>query len=146
MAADNARLNEKIVPLLKLAPVTGIQAGVDSAWISMDDQFQVLAVVNGGAVSGSIDVKLQQATDDTGTGAKDITGKAITQITGANETATIECSAYELDSENGFTFLNMQVTTSNAADAVGAVLYGGDKGRYQPSTSISNEDVEQVIT
>ena len=91
-------------------------------------------------------IRLQQATSNTGTAKKDITGKAITQLVASNKVATIECSNYELDADNAFTFLAMDVTTIGATAAVAAMLYGGPKGKYQPSTTISVEDIVQVIT
>jgi hypothetical protein len=147
MSADNARINEQAVLLGVVPPVTGVQSGVNSQWVDMTVQRQLLCIVNGGAAtSGSLDVKLQQATDSSGTSAKDISGKAITQITTNDQTATIEVSAWELDRANGFTHVSADVTTTNAADAVGVVLVGGVKGRYLPSTTISDEDIEQTIS
>ena len=147
MSADNARINEQSVLLGVVPPVTGIQSGVNSGWIDMSTERQLLCIVNGGVASvGSIDVKLQQATSGAGAGAKDISGKAITQITADDQTATIELSAWELDRANGFTFVSADVTTTDATDAVGVVLIGGVKGRYLPSTTISDEDIEQTIS
>lgn len=146
MPTDNRRLNELIIPIAVLPPVTGAQASVESGWVDMADHEQVLAVINCGVFGTTIDFKLQQATDASGTAKKDITGKAITQIVGNDEIATIECSGYEMDTANGFTFLAMDITTVGATAEAAAMLYGGPKDRYQPGTSIADENIQETIT
>jgi len=145
MSNDKRRLNELIIPLAEITPVTGAQSGVNSGWVDMEDEYQILAFVQAGVVGTSCDMKLQQATDNSGTGAKDISGKAITQLT-ATGVASIECSADEMDSAGGFTFLSMDLTTVGATTAASCLLFGGPQGRYQPSTTISDEDIQQTIT
>lgn len=147
MSYDKRRLNELIVPIAKLIPVTGAQSSVESGWVDMELEYQVLAVFNvGEATLGTADLKLQQATDSSGTAKKDITGKAVTQIVADGGFATIECSGYEMDFDGGFTFLAMDITTTDATTAASAVLYGGPQGRYQPSTTISDEDIQETIS
>lgn len=145
MSIDNMRLNQKIIPLAAMVPLTAAQASVNSIWINMDDEAQILAFVQAGVVGTTLDFKLQQATDNSGTGAKDITGKAITQLT-ATGLASIECSAYELDADNGFTFLSMDLTTVGATTAASALLFSGPRDRYMPGTTISDEDIQETIT
>jgi hypothetical protein len=53
--------------------------------------------------------KFQQATDASGTNAKDITGKAITQIVTANKQAEINLMAEELDIANNFNYIQLSV-------------------------------------
>lgn len=147
MGANEQRINKVAVPIATLDPVTGAQAGVNSIWVDMSLEHSVLALLQAGVVGTTVDFKLEQATDNAGAGAKDITGKAITQLTGdLDGVVTIECQNYELDNANGFKFLSMQVTAVGATTAASAVLIGGVYGRYQPSTTISAEDVELVIT
>jgi hypothetical protein len=146
MSLDNRRLNELIIPIAVIPSLTGAQASVESGWVDMNDHRQVLAVLNGGVYGTTIDLKLQQATSSSGTAKKDISGKAITQIVANDKVATIECSNYELDADNSFTFLAMDITTVGATAAAGCMLYGGPKDKYQPGTTISVEDVGQTIT
>ena len=144
--SDNRRINETIIPIAERTPVTGAQSGVNSIWVNMEEEYQILAIVQAGVVGTTCDMKLQQATDASGTGAKDISGKAITQLA-ATGVATIECSAYELDRANGFTFLSMDLTTVGATTAASCIMFGGALARYQPdNTSISDEDIQQTIT
>ena len=60
-------------------------AAYNTVWISMADWGAVQAIVMAGTLgaSATLDAKLEQAQDAVGTGAKDITGKAITQLTKA---------------------------------------------------------------
>ena len=146
MSLDNRRLNELIIPIAVLPPVTGAQASVESGWVDMALHRQVLAVFNGGVYGTTLDLKLQQATASDGTAKKDITGKAITQIVANDKVATIECSNYELDADNSFTFAAMDITVVGATGAAAAVLYTASKAKYQPGTTISVEDVGQTIT
>ena len=76
---------------------------VVSDYMSMADFESAMAIILAGTLgsSATLDAKLVQATDASGTGAKDITGKAITQLTQAgtdsDKQAIINCRAEELD-------------------------------------------------
>ena len=146
MSNDKRRLSDLIIPIGFIEPKTAAQASVESTWVDMEQEYQVLCVANVGVVGTTLDLKLQQATDASGTSKKDITGKAIVQISTDDEIVTIECSADEMDSANGFTFLAADLTTVGATTACSVMLFGGPQGRYQPSTSLSAQDIKQTIT
>jgi hypothetical protein len=93
-----------------------------------------LAIVAVGdmVATSTVDGKLEQATDGAGTGAKDITGKAITQFTAAgtdsNKQALINLRPEELDIANNFTHFRLTMTVATAAsDAMGIVLGGAPR-------------------
>ncbi len=72
----------------------------------------LLAVIQTGVLgsSATVDAKVQQVQDSSGTGAKDITGRAITQIvkaTGDNKQALINVKPDDLDTANGFGFVRL---------------------------------------
>jgi hypothetical protein len=79
-----------------------------TGWIDMSKFFSVLAVVMAGTLgaSATLDAKIQQAQDSGGTGAKDISGLAITQLTQAgadsNKQALINVMQSDLDRANNF--------------------------------------------
>ncbi|MFQ5629667.1 MAG: hypothetical protein ACE5I1_12960, partial [bacterium] len=81
---------------------------VTSDWCSMEKYRKMMAIVFAGTLgtSATLDAKLEQASDSSGTGAKDISGKSITQLTQAgtdsDKQAIIEVDAAELDVANGF--------------------------------------------
>lgn len=58
---------------------------IDTGWIDASKFDRFMAIVMAGDIvsTGTLDAKLQQASDSSGTGAEDITGKAITQLTQA---------------------------------------------------------------
>lgn len=118
---------------------------VTSGWVSMVTFGAIQAIVMAGTLgsSATLDAKLEQASDGSGTGAKDITGKAITQLTQAgtdsDKQAIINCRADELDVDNGFTHVRLSMTVGTAtSDAGGLVL--GHFARYAPAADIAAVD------
>ena len=124
-----------------------IAAGaVSTGWVSMADFESIQAVVMAGTLGtlATLDGKLQQATDASGTGVKDITGKAITQLTAAgtdsDKQAIINCRAEELDVNNNFTHVRLTMTVAVAtSDAAGFIL--GHNPRYAPVDLASVDEV-----
>ncbi len=94
-----------------------------------------------------MDAKLQQASDSTGAGAKDVSGKAITQIvkaTGDNKQALINLRPDELDVANGFAFVRLSLTVGTAASVAGAQLLGVNS-RYASADAFNQAAVVQII-
>lgn len=120
-----------------------------TGWISMADFGSIQAVIMAGTLgsSATLDAKLEQASDSSGTGAKDITGKAITQLTQAgsdsDKQAIINCRAEELDVDNSFTHVRLSVTVGTATSDAGAFVLGHD-ARYAPADDIST--VDEVVS
>ncbi len=114
------RYNEVAEILDKLQPVSAssVQNG---AWVSAKNAQRLVCVMAVGviAATGTLDLKLQQAKDGSGTGVKDITGKAIVQLTQAGgdsgKTVEIECLPSELDVTGGFSFVRFVATPATAA-------------------------------
>lgn len=124
---------------------------VTTGWINMEDFDAILAVVMAGTLgsSATVDAKLEQATDSSGTGAKDVTGKAITQLTQAgtdsDKQALINCRADELDVNNGFTHVRLSMTIGTAAcDAGGLVL--GFYPKYGPASDNDAATVDEIVS
>lgn len=102
-----------------------------TAWVAMKDFQQLLAIVMVGDLgsSATVNAKLQQAQDASGTGAKDITGKAISQLTQAgtdksNKQTIINLFSDELDVNGGFSHVRLSMTTATATSDSGALLLG----------------------
>ena len=105
-----------------------------------------MAIVFAGTLGSSttVDAKLEQASDSSGTGAKDITGKSITQITQAgtdyDKQALINCHSEELDVANGFNHVRLSITVATATSDVGGVVLG-----FAPRVSpVSGNDLASV--
>ncbi len=135
-----SKMSEKVQVVAVIDPDANAAGTIVSAWVSMASFEEVLAIIMAGDLgsSATIDAKMRQATDSSGTGAKDITGKAITQLTQAgtdqsNKQAQINVRAEELDRTNGFTHVALSFTTATATSDSGAILLGMNS-RYQPGT------------
>lgn len=120
-----------------------------SGWVHMGTYESIQAIVMAGTLgsSATLDAKLEQATDSSGTGAKDITGKAITQLTQAgtdsDKQAIINCRSEELDVANGFDYVRLSITVGTASsDGAGLVL--GHYPRYAPATDAAT--VDEVVS
>jgi len=145
----NVKISEKIAVLATMDPVSVAAGTVVSGYVSMRDFASVAALLMVGAMgaNGTIDAKLRQATSSAGAGAKDITGKAITQLLAASNSPSqvlIECRADDLDVNNAYEYVALSVTVGTAASVLGAVLLGGN-GRFQPATAFNQTAVAQVI-
>lgn len=122
-----------------------------TGWIAARNFNAFLAIIKAGdlGASATLDAKLEQASNASGTGAKDITGKAITQLTQAgtdsNKQALINLKPEELDLANGFTHFRLSMTIGTAtSDAGGMVL--GLHGRYGPASNNDVSSVDEIVT
>ncbi len=131
--------------LTRLVPVSQGAATVLTGWVSMADLQSVLALLQVGVLgtSATVDAKLRQAKDASGTDAKDITGKAITQLTKAgsddSKEVLLNVRPDELDTANGFTHVALSVTVGTAACLISAVLLGFN-ARFQPKSHATTVD------
>ena len=137
----NAKFTEQIAVLAVLNPVSVAASTVVTTWVPVADYHQIAAFIQTGVLgtSATLDAKLRQATDASGTDAKDVTGKAITQIvkaSGDNKQAFIELRVEDLDTEGAFTHVALSATVGTAASIFGAQLLGINP-RYMPPTNVS---------
>ena len=122
---------------------------VTTGWISAKNHLQFLAILATGVLgaSATVDAKIQQAKDNSGTGAKDMTGKAITQIvkaSGDNKQALINFKGADFDTEGGFCYFRLSITVGTAASIVGATLLGG-AARFEPASAYNQTAVAQIV-
>lgn len=121
-----------------------------SGWIDASKFQRFMAVVQTGVLgaAATLDAKLEQATDGAGTGAKDVTGKAITQIvkaTGDNKQAVINLNPSEdLDFDNNFDFFRLSMTVAAAASQTSAALVGVH-ARQGIASDSDDADVVQIV-
>lgn len=145
----NVKLSEKVAILASLDTASVAAGTVVTAWVPMANVGQLTALIKTGVLgaSATVDAKLRQATDGTGTNAKDIAGKAITQIvkaTGDGKQALIEARAEDLDVNNGFGFAALSLTVGVAASQVDVSLIGSAT-RYLPASSLNAATVVQIV-
>ena len=122
-------------------PVAG-SSTYTTGWIDAGSCCAWHAVVTSGAVTGTVDAKIEQASDNSGTGAKDLTSSDITQLTAAGS-ALIQFKPSDLDTANDFNHVRLSITTSNAADVAAGVL-SGIHARYAPLAAGSK--VDETVT
>jgi hypothetical protein len=145
----NAKPSEHLSVLATINPVSQGAGTVTSGWVSVLNHHALMALINTGVLgaSATVDAKLQQATSSGGAGAKDITGKAITQIvkaSGDNKQALINMKVADLDTEGGFAFVQLSITVATAASLVGATLFGAFP-RFENGAAFNQAGVVQVV-
>lgn len=123
---------------------------VNSGWVSLADLNTVIATIFVGtmAAGATLDAKIEQATDAAGTGAKDVTGKAITQMTQAggdsDKQRVIEVDGEDLDVDNDFTHVRLAVTVAVAAVDLSAAVQGVDE-RFGGAQKHNLASLDEII-
>ena len=132
------------------APIVGVidpdlnTAGtVTTGWISAADFLTFMVIVLAGTLgsSGTLDAKIEEATDSSGTGAQDLTGKAITQLTqaGSDSDKQAVINLFASDLSDGFTHFRLSMTIATASsDSAGLVL--GFDALQAPAADLSSVD------
>ncbi|NTU67972.1 MAG: hypothetical protein HGB02_03725 [Chlorobiaceae bacterium] len=109
-----------------------------------------MAIINVGAITstGKVDAKIVQATASDGTNKKDVSDKAITQLTeagsGSNKQAIINVFAEELDINNGFRYVAVEITNTTAA-AIVSVNVLGISAKYNPASDNDVASVAEIV-
>ena len=128
--------HENMLANLVLIPGTIASSTVPATYIDMRDYERVVFLIFVGDMptSSTLDAQVVQATLADGTGSKDITGAAITQLvaTDDNKMVSIEVRDTALDVAGGFRFVSL--TLVEAADPIGMVLAFSYKGGGLPPT------------
>lgn len=146
----NAKGSELLSILATLDPGNQAPGVANTGWVSLSTHHGLLALVQTGALAtgATVDAKLQQAQDASGTGAKDVAGKAIAQLTqasnGANRQALINLRPEELDVNNGFAFARLVVTVAAAAANTSAQLLGVNP-RLASAETANQAAVAQIV-
>lgn len=122
---------------------------VTTGWVAAKNFHSFLALIQVGdmVATSVVDAKVQQATDAAGTGAKDVTGSAIAQLTQAggddNKQALINVRTEDLDVDGEFAFIRLSVTIGVAGSDLGAVLFGVDP-RNGPASDFDATTVDEI--
>jgi hypothetical protein len=146
----NAKASEQLSILATLDPGNQAPGVATTGWVPLNTHYGLLALVQTGALAtgATVDAKLQQALDASGTGAKDVAGKAIAQLpqasNGANRQALINLRPEELDVNNGFAFVRLVVTVAAAAANTSAQLLGVNP-RLASAETANQAAVAQIV-
>lgn len=120
-----------------IEPVAGA-ATYTTSWFDVGTACNWLACVSAGTVGTTVDAKIEQASDNSGTGAKDISGLAITQLAAAGS-ALINIVQGDLDIDNDFNHIRLSITTVGATSVASGSLAAID-ARYEPLAQGSKVD------
>ena len=145
----NAKGSELLAILATLDPSSQAAGTATTGWISLAMHNGLLAVIQTGVLGtgATVDAKVQQALDAVGTGAKDIAGKAISQITkatGDNKQALINLKPEDIDNANGFGYVRLSLTVGVAASIVAGKVVGMNP-RYATADAFNQAAVVQII-
>ncbi len=146
----NAKGSELFSVLATIDPASQAVGTAATGWISAGNHHNLLALVQSGALGtgATLDAKLQQAQDASGTGAKDLTGKAITQLTqaasGSSKQALINLRPDDLDVANGYAYVRLSVTVGVAASLTAAQVLGVNH-RFAPGDASNQAAVVQIV-
>ncbi len=147
----NSLPSERAAVLATIDPDVTAASTVVTDWCDVGQFQRIMAVVMTGTLgtNATVDAKLRQATDSSGTGAKDITGKSITQLTQAgtdqsDSQAVINCMAEDLDMDNEFAYVALSVTVAVATSDLGAIVLGFDP-RNAPASDNDLASVEEIV-
>ena len=145
----NALGSELVAILATLDPTSQAAGTLSTGWIPAGNHHNLLAVIQTGVLGtgATVDAKLQQANDATGTGAKDIADKAITQIvkaSGDNKQVLIDIKPEDLDIANGFGFVRLSLTVGVAASFTAAQVLGISP-RVLPAAGANQASVSQIV-
>jgi hypothetical protein len=142
--------SERVAVLGTIDPDVSTAAAYTSDYGDASKFEQLMAIVFAGTLgsSATLDAKLVQATSSAGANVKDITGKAITQLTEAgtdsDKQAILQVRADELDVAGGFSFVAVVVTVGTATSDAGAVLLGLNP-TYGPASDYDLASVDEIV-
>lgn len=152
MAGKILAVSAAVAALATIRPEVHAAGAVSTPWVSLSDFKQIAALISVGALGagGTIDAKLEQATDETGANAKDLDGAAITQLTQAGDDDSdkqviLECYDEDLDLKGKFTHVRLTVDVGTASCGFGATILGMDP-RYAPASDHNPASVAEIVT
>ncbi len=146
----NAKASELAGVVGVIDPDAYAAGTVTTGWIDASRWGKLLAIIQAGdlGTGATLDAKIEQATDSAGSGAKDVAGKAITQLTQAggdsNKQALIDLRPESLDLGADFRYVRLSMTVATAASDAGAVVLGLDP-RNGPATDNDLSSVAEIV-
>jgi len=146
---QNQKPSESFSVLATIDPASVPASVVVSPYAPIKNHFALVALIDAGVfgAGATVDAKLRQAQDAAGTGVKDIPGKSITQLVAAggnNRQVMINMKVADLDTENGFAFVCLQVTVGGSATFISVALLGFF-AHYQDAAQFNQAGVAQIV-
>ncbi len=149
--SHNMLFSEGIGVLAVVDPASKSANTYTTGWVDLSiwGKCAALLVVGAIAGSGTVAAKLEQSGPTSGTGTKDVTGKAITGLTqtptdNSNSQLWINCNASDLDVVNGFRYVRLSFTTATAASIMTGLILAADC-KYGPASDHDSATVTQYV-
>jgi len=144
-----SKMSERVAVVATIDPDANATGTLGSDWVDMTMFDQAMCVVMTGVLgtAAGVDVQIEQATDSSGTGAKDITGKTITELlkaTNDDDQAIINIDADELDITGDFTHIRAVMTTATATSDSGLIILAS-RPRYGPANDNDLASVVEIV-
>ena len=143
-------MSEEVALVATIDPDANAAGTHGSDWVDMtvfQQAMCTLYVGTLGTTAGAL-VQIEQATDSSGTGAKDITGKVTTELTAvgtdSDKQAIINIDANELDVANDFTHIRAVMTIATATSDSAVAIYAR-RARNQPASDNDLASVAEIV-
>lgn len=143
--------SEQVAVLGTIDPDATGASTVVSDYTDLGKFESIMVVVMTGTLgaSATVDAVIKQATDSSGTGAKDLTtSKAITQLVKASnddDQAIINVRAEDLDMANDFRYAAVSLTVGTATSDVAAIILGINP-RFGPASDNDLDSVVEIVS
>ena len=144
-------LSEEVALVATIDPDAYAAGTHGSDWVDMTEFQQVMCTLYVGVMgtTAGVTVQLEQATDSSGTSAKNITGKATTELTKVatedDKQAIINVKSDELDVANDFTHVRAVMTVATATSDAGLAIYGR-RSRHKPASDNDLASVAEIVS
>lgn len=144
MAKSNTRPTDRMALVAQTQPGAVAPATVSTPWLDIHLAARFLAIIVVGTIGsgGTVDAKIEQATDDAGAGAKDVEGKAMAQLSQAGDNDSdsqvlIDLATADFDIDGGFGFVRLSVTVAGASAGLSASMLAIDPREMPPEQAAS---------
>lgn len=133
------RFAEGYKQLQRITLQTGTAEVDGSAWIDIGTFRRFIAKASVGTIvsTGTFDFRVRQATDSSGTGAKNVIAATQLADTGDDKDLWLEFKAEDLDLKNGFRYVRLECIPATANVTFFAELLGF-VAQYQPVVQPAN--------
>jgi hypothetical protein len=141
--------SERAAVVATIDPANHNNSTVNSDYVDLSKFHEAMFILQLGAVDNTVDFKLRESRDTSGTGEQDMTGKAITQLTGTddNKVAIINVKANELTAQpNPYRYVRASATVGNGTTNIISCVGLGMRPRIGPGSDDDLADVAQIIT
>jgi len=144
------KLSEKLAVVSVIDPDANTTGTITGDWVDLGVHRRAMFIFAIGTLgsSATADGDVQQASDSSGTGAKAITGKSITQLTDAgtdsDKQVVVEVADYELDVEGGFTHVAPRLIIGTATSDSTVIGIAGVP-RYHPASDNDLASVDEIV-